>query len=192
MTKLYTMAAMSLDGFISGPEESGFDRLFAWYASGDVAVPTADRTFHMSQASATLWSRLMDRTGACLVGRRLFDLTNGWHGNPPVGKPHVVLTHKAPEGWLEPAVPFTFATEGIEDAVARAKSLAGDKWVSVAGGTMASQCLEAGLLDEIWVSLTPVLLGGGVRFLESVPRTLRGPLETVDGTGVTHLRYAVS
>jgi dihydrofolate reductase len=198
MSKVYTTATVSLDGFISGPGESGFDHLFQWYGNGDVAVPTAqpDRTFHMSAASAELWHDMIGRTGACVVGRRLFDLTDGWGGNPPVGKPHFVVTHRALADWADrdTAVPFTFVTDGIKSAIAQAKATAGDGWVSVAGGTMARQCVNAGLLDEIWLHLAPVLLGDGVRFLDAltdVPVELDGPTAVIEGNRVTHLRYTV-
>ena len=77
-----------------------------------------------------------------------------------MGRPVVVVTHSVPEGWPRDDAPFSFVTDGIEAATERAKALAGDKVVGVNGGTIASQCLDAGLLDEIWVDLVPVLLGG--------------------------------
>jgi dihydrofolate reductase len=195
---VYTTASVSLDGFIASPADSGYEHLFGWLGNGDVPVPTAqpDRTFHMSAASAALWRDMLGRTGASVVGRRLFDLTGGWGGNPPVGTPHVVVTHRPPpEDWpADTPVPFTFVTDGVPAAVERAKAIAGGKWVSVNGGMIARQCLNAGLLDEIWLSLVPVLLGDGVRFLDEltgVPVELDGPLAVVEGTGVTHLRYRV-
>jgi dihydrofolate reductase len=106
----------------------------------------------------------------------------------------VVLTHKVPDGWPREDAPFTFVTDGIENAVAKAKELAGDKVVGVNGGTIASQCLEARLLDEVWIDLVPVLLGGGTPFfdqLRNVPVELEGPVSVVEGVDVTHLRYRV-
>lgn len=195
MSKVYTAASVSLDGFIAGPEETGFDQLFQWLNNGDVVVPTGDRDFHMTPASADLWNDLIGSTGACVVGRRLFDLTSGWAGNPPVSKPHVVLSHRAaPEGF-ESVVPFTFVADGIEAAIAKAQADAGGKWVSVNGGRIASQALNAGLLDEIWLNVVPVLLGEGTRYLDQlsgVPVVLHGPLEVVHGDRITHLRYEVA
>jgi dihydrofolate reductase len=106
----------------------------------------------------------------------------------------VVVTHSVPEGWPRDGAPFSFVTEGIEAAVEQAKSLAGGKVVGVNGGTIASQCLNAGLLDEIWVDLVPVLLGDGTPFLDQLkaaPVELEGPISVVQGTDVTHLRYRV-
>ncbi|MEV6103786.1 dihydrofolate reductase family protein [Streptomyces sp. NPDC051940] len=195
MTKVISMASMSLDGFIAGPGESGFEHLFHWLQHGDVEVRAADWTFHIDPASKALWDRLVEGCGATVIGRRLFDLTDGWHGNPPDGAPVVVVSHSVPEGWAEreTAVPFEFV-DGIGEAMERARAHAGGKWVAVNGGTMARQFLEAGLLDEVWVALVPVLLGDGVRFFEGLtqaPALLDGPVETVQGQRVTHLRYDV-
>ena len=90
----------------------------------------------------------------------------------------VVVTHNVPEGWPREGSPFSFATDGIESAIEQAKALAGGKAVAVNGGTIASQCLDARLLDEIWVDLVPVLLGGGTSFfdqLKNAPVELEGP-----------------
>jgi len=79
-------------------------------------------------------------------------------------------------------------------AIEQAKALAGDKVVGVNGGTIARQCLNAGLLDEIYVDLVPVLLGAGTPFfdqLKDAPVELEGPISVVEGTDVTHLRYRV-
>ncbi|MGZ3675885.1 MAG: dihydrofolate reductase family protein, partial [Ktedonobacterales bacterium] len=83
--------------------------------------------------------------------------------------------------------------EGIESAVAQAKSVAGDKITSVASANIAQQCLNAGLLDAIAVDLIPVLLGKGIRFfdhLTSAPVESEDP-RVIEGTHVTHLYYRV-
>jgi dihydrofolate reductase len=196
MSKVFTGASMSLDGYISGPAETGFEHLFKWYGNGDVEVPTTkpEMTMRMTAVSAEHQRRMADMTGALVVGRKLFDFTDGWGGNPPMGKPVVVLTHSVPDGWPRDDAPFTFVTEGIERAVAVASELAGDKVVGVNGGTIARQCLDAGLLDEIWVDLVPVLLAGGTPFFEQLaaaPVELEGPVSVDHGRDVTHLRYRV-
>jgi dihydrofolate reductase len=196
MSQVYTGASMSLDGYIAGPNESGFEHLFQWYANGDVEVPTThpEMTLRMTDVSAAHFRGLIEMTGALVVGRKLFDSTGGWGGNHPMGVPVVVLSHSVPDGWPRDGAPFTFVTEGIEAAIEQAKALAGGKVVGVNGGTIARQCLDAGLLDEIWVDLVPVLLGGGTPFLESLgtaPVPLEGPISVQEGTAVTHLRYRV-
>jgi dihydrofolate reductase len=196
MGKVYTGASMSLDGYIAGPGESGFEHLFKWYGNGDVEVPTTkpDMTMRMTEGNAEHWRTVIDLTGALIVGRKLFDYTSGWGAEHPIGKPVVVLTHNPPpEDWPADA-PFTFVSGGIEAAIETARELAGDKGVGVNGGSIARQCLDAGLLDEIWVDLVPVLLGGGTPFFDqlgSAPVELEGPVAVTEGLDVTHLRYRV-
>ncbi len=118
MSKVYTGASMSLDGFVSGPDESGFEYLFKWYSAGDVEVRTAksEMTLQMTQAGAEYWRQVMDLSGALVVGRKLFDFTNGWDGLHPLGVPVVVLTHSVPDGWEREGEHFTFVSDGIEAA----------------------------------------------------------------------------
>ncbi len=197
MTKVYTGASMSLDGYISGPNMTGFDQLFQWYGNGDVIIPTThdDMTFALSPQSAEHFRSFLDVVGAFVCGRTLFDITNGWGGDHPLDRHVVVLTHSVPEGWEREGAKMTFVTEGgIEAAIETAAAIAGDKGVGVNGGTIARQALAAGLLDEIWVDLVPVLLGAGTPFfdqLNDVPVELEGPVSVVEGNRVTHLRYLV-
>jgi dihydrofolate reductase len=193
MSKVTTGASMSIDGYIAGPNESGFEHLFKWYSSGDVEVPTGDpaMTLRMTQASVDRWSNLLEQTGALVVGRKLYDYTNGWGGRHPMDVPVVVLTHEPP---AEHTDSFAFVTDGIEAAVERARELAGGKDVGLNGGSIASQALDAGLVDEIWVDLVPVLLGDGTPFFSSLgtaPVVLEGPVSVVEGRDVTHLQYRV-
>ena len=196
MSKVTTGASMSLDGYIAGPDESGFDKLFQWYGNGDVTRPTthADMTWQMTQASIDHLDSYLESVGVFVVGRRLFDITSGWGGSHPLDLPVVVVTHSVPDGWPRDDAPFTFVTEGIERAIEVATEIAGDRVVGVNGGQIARQCLEAGLLDEIWVDLAPVLLGGGRPFFDQVagaPYALDGPVSVIEGDRVTHLRYRV-
>lgn len=196
MSKVYAGATMSLDGFIAGPGESGFDLLFQWYANGDVEIPTAGDAappLRISAASAELVRPEWESTGALLVGRHLYDMTKAWGGRHPMDVTTVVLTHQRPADRPEDDENFVFVTEGIEAAVAKAKEIAGDRNVGVNGGEMARQCLEAGLLDEIGVELTPVVLGAGKTLFGELgtPVQFDGPTTVVQGDGVTHLRYRV-
>src|SRR5262245_14933749 len=199
MSKVSAGATMSLDGFIAGPDDTGFDLLFKWYQGGDVEVPMPDSTAgvppsHVAKPSADLLDKEIGGWGALIVGRHLYDLTNAWNGRHPLGVTTVVLTHKPPEDRPEADDNFVFVTGGIEDAVAKAREIAGDKDVAVNGGQMARQALEAGLLDEIGVDLVPVILGDGTPLLadyKSRPVEFEGPTLVVQGNGVTHLRYRV-
>ncbi|WP_422735172.1 dihydrofolate reductase family protein [Micromonospora sp. WMMD729] len=196
MTRVTTGATMSLDGYIADASHGGFEHLFQWYGSGDVETPTAnpEMTFRTSAASARHLRELNERTGALVVGRRLFDMTSGWGGRHPMDVPVVVVTHSVPEGWERESESFVFVTDGIVSAIDRAKALAGDKEVGVNGGTIAAQVVEAGLLDEVHVDLVPVVLGAGIPLfagLTIAPMQLDGPFRVVEGDGVTHLAYRV-
>ncbi|MFY1689259.1 dihydrofolate reductase family protein [Plantactinospora sp. WMMB782] len=197
MGKVITGGTMSIDGYIAGPEESGFDLLFQWYGNGEVEIPTASPDvppLRLSAASAELVKDEWGNTGALVVGRHLYDMTNAWGGRHPMNVTVVVLTHNPPENRPAADENFVFVTEGIEAAVAKAQEIAGDRTVVVNGGQMARQALEAGLLDEIGIELVPVLLGSGTPLfadLGAVPAQFEGPTRVVEGAGVTHLRYRV-
>jgi len=123
-------------------------------------------------------------------------LTDGWGGTHPFDKPVVVVTHAAPEEWIaaHPDAPFTFVTDGLPSAIQQGRAIAGDRDVVVTAGTIASQCLELGLLDEVSIDLVPVLLGGGAPFFDqfkAAPILLDGPTLVLQGERVTHLRYTI-
>jgi len=192
MGKVTTQLAMSLDGFIADPND-GCDELFGFYGSGDVPVKLSEGfpELRVSQVTADLLWSSTEQTGATVVGRRLYDITNGWGGHPGGEVPMVVLTHNPPSDWPRDGVPIEFVS-GAEAAVARAHELAGGKNVSIAGGTAAREVLDAGLLDQIVVSLVPVILGEGIPWFAGSegPVRLSDP-EVFTDAGVTHLRYSV-
>src|ERR1700754_4012364 len=101
MSKVFSGASMSLDGYVSGPAESGFEHLFNWYENGDVVVETLnpELTMHMQPVSADHFRGIIEMCGALVVGRKLWDLTNAWGGRHPMDVPVVVLTHSLPDGW---------------------------------------------------------------------------------------------
>jgi dihydrofolate reductase len=195
--KITTELSMSLDGFIAHADDS-VDHLFDWYNDGEIEVKTADPrwTFRTSEASANHIRDNFRKCGCIVSGRRLFDYTNGWGGKHPIGVPVVVVTHgRLPKKWIaeHPDAPFTFVTDGIINALEKAKGIAGKKNVSVAGPNVIQQCINLGLLDEICISLVPVLIGAGIPFfgkLSKSPVKFDGP-RIVEGKGVTHLYYTV-
>ena len=194
MGKVVSQASMSLDGYIADPSDN-VGPLFEWYGNGDVEVTGADpdRVFRVSAASAAYLRDAWSNAGVSVIGRRLFDLTNGWNGKPPVGEAVVVVTRRPPEDWDFPDAPFTFVTDGVERAVAQARKLAGDRVVSVAPGNVGGQAFRAGLVDEVLVDLVPVVFGAGVRYFGDYagsPLLLENP-EIVQGDRVAHLRYRV-
>jgi dihydrofolate reductase len=194
MATVITQASMSLDGYIADPSDR-VGPLFDWYGNGDVEVTGADpdRVFRVSAASAEYLRRAWSDAVAGVIGRRLFDLTNGWNGRPPVGEAVFVVTHRPPRDWDFPDAPFTFVTDGVASAVAQARELAGDRVVSVSPGNVGGQAFAAGLVDEVLVDLVPVVFGAGVRYFgdyAGAPLLLDNP-EVVQGDRVTHLRYRV-
>ena len=194
MSKVIANASMSLDGFIAF-EDNDIGELFEWYDNGDIEIVNEGELppFHVTQASADYWRSWVDSLGVLVVGRELFDVTDGWHGKHPIGVPIVVVTHEPPRDWSYPgSEDFHFVTEGIEAAIERAQQIAGDRPIGIAAGTIASQALEAGLLDEVAVDLVPVVMGSGRRFFGDVsPARFGDPTAVVQGRRVLHLRYPV-
>ena len=197
MGKVIAAASMSLDGYIA-KHDNTIGRLFDWYQNGEVEVPTATPqiAFHLTPQSAEYWRRWTSQLGALVCGRTLFNFTDGWGGRHTMDVPVVVVTHEVPTSWVDahPDAPFSFVRDGVGAAVSRAQEIAGDRTVAVTAGTIARQCLELGLLDEVAVDLVPVVMGEGRPFfgaltLEDV--ALGNPTVCVQGDRVTHLVFPV-
>ncbi|MDR6611042.1 dihydrofolate reductase family protein [Leifsonia sp. 1010] len=191
MGKTVLYASVSVDGFIADADDQP-GPLFDWLLGGDVPLDDSG-VLKVSHASYDYVRPYWDGIGVTIVGRHVFDMTDGWDGVPPGGVGHVVVvTHRGrPEGWF-PDAPFTFV-DGIEAAMHTAQELAGDRVVEVAAGDVGGQALAAGLIDEVRMDVAPVVLGAGKRFFGSVAaqHLLEGPEEVVQGDGVLHLRYRV-
>ncbi|MET1134069.1 MAG: dihydrofolate reductase family protein [Aeromicrobium sp.] len=187
--------SVSLDGYIAGPADGpdqplgeGGAALFAWMGAGpgNEESPRVNPT----PASQQVIDEWLSNTGALIVGRRTFDIARGWAEGHPIDGPIFVLTHQVPqEGTWSPRV--TFVTEGFERAYAMARDAAGDGVVSLAGADVARQGLEAGVVDEIQLSIAPVLLGGGVRLLDGIGPVSLEQTRVIEGDAVVHLRYRV-
>lgn len=190
MGRTVMYASVSMDGFIADEDDQP-GPLFGWLTSGDIPLDeSGDLT--VSQTSYDYTRAYWDQIGVTIVGRHVFDLTDGWGGAPPGGVGHVVVvTHRPqPEDWdLE--APFCFV-EGVEAAVATAQELAGDRIVEVAAGDVGGQVLAAGLIDEVRMDVVPVVLGSGKRYFGPVDaqHLLEDP-EVVQDDRVLHLRYQV-
>ena len=194
--------SMSLDGFIAGPNDSverplgeGGERLHEWIY--DLASWRERHGLEggKTDTDAEVLDESFKDTAAVVVGRRMFDVANGWGDNPPFHMPVFVITHNASEKLVkEGGTTFTFVTDGIERALEQAKAAAGDKDVSVAGGAnIIQQYLSAGQLDEIQIHLVPVLLGDGVRLFHHIG-VEQIELETtrvIESPGVTHIKFRV-
>jgi dihydrofolate reductase len=198
MGKVVTEASMSLDGHIAKPDNT-IGALFDWLQNGEVEFPSpaGDITFHLSPTSAEFWRGWISGLGALVVGRTLFDFTDGWDGRHTLDVPVVVVTHEVPTDWVEshPDARFTFVTEGVEAAVARAQQDAGDRAVCVSAGTIAGQCLSLGLLDEVLIHLVPVVMGGGRPYFGELSPDdvlLGDPTVCLQGDRVTHLLFPVA
>jgi len=197
MGRVFTSATMSLDGFIAYNDHT-VGPLFDWYDAGDVPIENAGGMppFTMDAASADYWRELVSSIGALVVGRRLFDVTDGWKGEHPFDVPIVVMTHEPPRDWSYPGSEnFHFTADGVGAAVALARGLAGDRDVCLAAGFVARQGLEAGLIDEVAIDLVPVVLGTGRpyfgEFGDGETRLLGDPTVVVRGARATHLRFPV-
>jgi dihydrofolate reductase len=189
---------VSLDGFIAGPDDGpalplgrNGERLFTWMTAGPEANRVEARLAPPNASTVVVDEWLTD-TGAIISGRRTFDIANGWKGGHPIDVPIFVVTHEAPtHGEWSPQVQFV--TDGVDRALELAKDAADDLLVSISGASVAQQLLRAGELDEIQVSVVPLLLGGGVRLVDHLgtdPIALE-QTRVIESDGVTHLRYRV-
>ena len=158
--------SVSLDGFIAGADDGaelplgrGGDALFTWMSAGPASNQVEAR-LTPPDASKVVVDEWMTEAGAMISGRRTFDIAGGWKDGHPIDAPIFVVTHDPPtDGEWSPQV--TFVTDGVEHALELAQEVAGDGTVSVSGADVAQQLLRAGKVDEIQVSVTPVLLGRG-------------------------------
>jgi dihydrofolate reductase len=190
-------AVVSLDGFIADDHDE-VGPLFDWYGNGHVAwsFPGTDDQARSTRASADFMRTQYRDVAAVVIGRRLFDLTNGWNGKPAAGEHVFVVTHRPPTDWeYAESAPFTFA-DGVEQAITAAKEFAGDRDVDVAGGQVGGQALRLGLIDQVVVNQVPVVFGSGRPFFATgdlpAPLRLENPTTIVPGDRVTHLVYDVS
>jgi dihydrofolate reductase len=193
MGKVTVDISMSLDGFIAGPNDS-VERLHEWLY--DLASWRERHGLEggKTDADAEVLDEAFKNMGAVVVGRRMFDLANGWGDNPPFHVPCFVLTHREQEKLVKGATTFTFVTDGIESALEQAKAAAGDKEVSVAGGAnVIQQILRAGLVDEMQIHLVSVLLGEGVRLFDHIgdEQIELERTRVIESPGVTHIKFRV-
>jgi dihydrofolate reductase len=196
MTKVTCDMAVSVDGFVAGPNQS-LDKPF-----GDGVGDRLHRwMFEQPEANAAAIAAI-DAAAAYVMGRNMFgpgrgawdEEWKGWWGDePPYHAPVFVLSHHPREPLaMRGGTTFTFVTDGLESALAQARAAAGDGDVAIAGGgATVNQDLAAGSIDELRLHVAPVVLGAGQRLFEGVGDL---DLERLDVTAtelVTHLRYRV-
>ncbi|SDS87583.1 dihydrofolate reductase family protein [Jiangella sp. DSM 45060] len=198
MSDVYLTMAMSLDGFITGPDDNAENpagtngmRLMNWLGGG--AEPGADgpqayRPKHPH--SQQVFDESM-ATGAVIAGRRTADFAGYWGGDHHNGVPIFVPTHQPPAE--NPYERVHYVTDGIASCVEQAKQAAGGSDVMMHGAYTGQEALKAGVLDRIEIQLRPVLLGRGRRLFDGLPseHTDLELVRTLEDPGVLHLRYAV-
>jgi dihydrofolate reductase len=197
MGKTIMGGVVSLDGFIADDDDD-VGPLFDWFGNGDVtwAFEGTDLEFSSTQASADFMRSQYRDVAAVVIGRRQFDMTNGWDGKPAAGEHVFVVTHRPPTDWEHAGTaPFTFV-DGVAQAIAAAKEFAGDRVVDVTAGQIGSQALALGLIDQVVVNQVPVVFGSGRPFFATGgladPLLLENPTTIVQGDRVTHMVYDVS
>jgi dihydrofolate reductase len=196
VSKVFVALAVSVDGYITG-RNPGAGRglgdatmLFDWYFDGDTPSQVFEG-FNLSEPSARVFDAIAARVGASLAGRNTYD-DSGWStgGTPHPTAPLVVLSHR-PAPQVNDRQ--TFVSTGIDDAIAAARAVAGDKDVALMGGGVVTAALQAGLVDELVLHQVPILLGGGRPFFQSLPgRVCLRLVEAVPAPGVIHLHYEVA
>lgn len=213
MSKLRFGISLSLDGFMAGPNQSVGDplgiggmRLHDWAFALEAFQKSHGQSGGEVNASTRVIDEMFENVGAVIMGRNMFgpvrgpwenDAWKGWWGDdPPYHMPVFVLTHhaRAPET-MQGGTIFRFVTDGVEPALRRAREAAVGKDVLIGGGASTiRQFLARGLVDEMNLSLVPILLGAGERPLDNLGDaglTLE-QTRVIEAPGVTHLRYRVS
>jgi dihydrofolate reductase len=178
--------SMSLDGYIAAPDDNPAQGL------GEDGMRLHNWAFDDPSVFERVFGNLVEETGAVIMGRRSYDNSiEAWGGKGPMGDvPCFVVTHTPPAASADPV--FTFVTDGIEPALAKARAAAAGKRIGLMGANIDQQFLAAGLVDEIRIHLVDVLLGGGRRLFDQLPERIELEQTRVSQTGgVTHLEYRV-
>jgi dihydrofolate reductase len=208
MSSVTCHISISLDGFVAGPNQSvqdplgeGGEGLHEWVVATASWREQHDKEGGERNADSQVAEEVVQNVGAYIMGRKMFggdgpwdESWKGWWGDdPPFHAPVFVLTHHPREPLeMEGGTTYHFVTDGIESALGQARAAAGDKDVAIAGGARAvQQYLAAGLLDELYLHIVPVLLRGGERLLENVGDPTLEPVKVVESPAVTHVKYRV-
>jgi dihydrofolate reductase len=200
--------AISLDGFIAGPNQSlenplgeGGTRLHEWAFSNASWRAQHGMEGGEHNSDSQVIEEATQGIGAYIMGRKMFgggdgpwdETWTGWWGDePPYHAPVFVLTHHPRQPLELRGTTFTFVTDGIESALEQARAAAGEQNVAIAGGAQAArQYLAAGLLDQLQLHIVPIVLGSGERLLVDVGNPLLQPVQVVASPTVTHVTYRV-
>jgi dihydrofolate reductase len=189
MAQVICDISMSLDGYVTGPNDSRANPF------GDGAASLHDWMFSAAtEEDRAMLHGMLDGCGAVVLGRTSFNKNEGdggWGDGGPVGHvPCFVVTHEAPTGSFAPV--FTFVTDGVASAIEQAKAVAGDKVVNLHGASVMQQGLPLGLVDEIRVHVVPILIGGGTPLFGSLDQAIRLERSSAEVTpAAVHLSYRV-
>jgi dihydrofolate reductase len=191
--KILAGLTMSLDGFITGPGDgpgaglgTNGERLHYWVFGGPWSYDGPGRG-EADPVDREYMDKTFSTAGAWLVGRTMHDVVDGWGDDPGFGVPVYVVTHRPRPAEVKGDTTFEFVTDGAEAALARARDAAGGKNVIIMGGAnLLGQYLAARVVDELTVTVAPVLMGSGKRLFDgSAPIDL-----AFEQAGVTQTRYA--
>jgi dihydrofolate reductase len=201
MGTVMMQSAVSVDGFIADDDDQ-VGPLFDYYGNGDVELIDGGQ-LKVSPASAAYLRPIWAGIGAMVIGRHLFDLTNGWEGTPPAGDHVIVVSHRPRPGDWQPSgihgvhprpqqASYYFISD-VAQAIAKASELAGERTVAVAAGEVGGQAFALGLVDEVAMDVAPVAFGSGKRFFGSTRahHLLEDPHTVIQGNRVLHLGYRV-
>ena len=209
MSKVRVHIAISADGYVAGPNQSdenplgeGGEGLHDWVLELKAWREPHGREGGEVNESSAILEEALDNVGAEIMGRGKFGPPGGgpwdeswigwWGEAPPFHKPTFVVTHHEREPLTLSDTTFTFVTDGIESALAQAREAADGKDVYIGGGaSIINQYLAAGLVDELEVHVSPLILGGGERLFDGVGDVKLEQLRAVEAPGVTHLKYRV-
>ena len=197
MGKVIASITTSVDGYVTGPDDGpkfglgrGGERLHYWVMGGPWTYE-GEHAFAMSDADKAFYEPLVANLGGGIVGRGMYDAAGAWGGKNPFPGTLVVLTHRL-DDQPDPANGFHFV-EGLDHALFCARQDAGDKDVSIGGGAdIIRQALRAGYVDELSVSIAPVVLGAGKRLFDGFDKSVELELiRTYSSPFATHIRYRV-
>jgi dihydrofolate reductase len=200
MSKVLAGITMSMDGYVTGPNDrrgaglgDGGERLHYWVFGGPWTYGNEGRGT-ASDVDRAYMDEVFTSGGAFIVGRTMHDVVDGWGDDPGFGVPVFVVTHRERATDVKGDTTFTFVTGGLDEALGRAREAAGDRNVIVMGGAdVLRQCLDAGVVDELMLTIAPVLLGAGKRLFDGIERTDLDfeRVAVIESPYATHIRYRV-
>jgi len=209
MSRVTCQISISLDGFVAGPNQSlenplgeGGLSLHEWAFATASWRERQGQTGGARNADSKVIDDVVQNIGAYVMGRKMFgggdgpwdqDWKGWWGDDPPYHVPVFVLTHHARDPQpMQGGTTFNFVTTGVRSAHDQARTAAGGKDIAIAGGAhTVQQFMAAGLLDELYLHIVPIVLNAGERLLENVGNPTLQPVKVIASPAVTHVRYRI-